>query len=291
MIPWFIFAIASAILNSLASITQKKTLFKEHAMEFSTVLALFNAILVIPFFLTLDYSSLALLPLAATFLVALLASIAFLLVARSIRHMEISEASPLLSLAPGLIALLALFFLRETLTPTQISGLILLVLGAYLLEAKHKGLLAPFQAFRKSVYIHLIFVAMILYSIVSLLDRFILSVLHFPLDAYMAFAHLFLAVNFLLMLTFFHDGMKGVKHGIVTAGRWIFLIAVLTVCYRFLHLRAVEMANVGLVASLAHTSAFLTTLLGGELFHEKNLARKSFSCLIIVVGAVLIIAP
>ena len=36
---WFVFAFAAAIFTSIASVVEKKTLMKEHAMEYSTVFA------------------------------------------------------------------------------------------------------------------------------------------------------------------------------------------------------------------------------------------------------------
>jgi len=48
---WYVFAILSAVLTAASTIVEKKTLLKEHAMEFSTVLAVFN------FFIALILSS------------------------------------------------------------------------------------------------------------------------------------------------------------------------------------------------------------------------------------------
>ena len=49
------FAFLAAILTAAASVIEKRTLMREHALEFSSVLAMFNMILAIPFFFLIDF--------------------------------------------------------------------------------------------------------------------------------------------------------------------------------------------------------------------------------------------
>ena len=63
METWLAYALASAIFTTAAVLTQKKTLIKEHAMEFSTVIAFFTLLVSLPFLLVIDYSKLQLIPL------------------------------------------------------------------------------------------------------------------------------------------------------------------------------------------------------------------------------------
>ena len=57
---WIIFVFLAAIIASAASIVQKKTLVRQHAMEFSAVLALFAMIITLPLFFLAEPSSLSL---------------------------------------------------------------------------------------------------------------------------------------------------------------------------------------------------------------------------------------
>jgi len=286
---WLIYALTAALLTAACSIFQKKTLFKEHAMEFSTVLALFNMVLALPFFFFVDFSSLILKPLVYMFFASILAAVAFLLIAKAVRHMEISSVSPLLIMGPGLTAFLAFVFLGEKLTATEISGICLLLIGAYILETKEiKHLLEPLKVFKESRYIHFILIALILYSITSLFDRIVLAHYNLTPETYIAFIHIFLAINFFIMLAFFHDGIKGIKHGIKTAWRPILIISVLVISYRFFQANAVKLARVGLVVSVKKISVLFTVVLGGEIFHEKNLVKKTIASVIMILGIILI---
>ena len=53
--------------------------------------------------------------------------------------MQISEVAPLFNLTPGFLAILAFLFLGEILTRYQVGGLILLMLGSYVLETDHNS--------------------------------------------------------------------------------------------------------------------------------------------------------
>jgi drug/metabolite transporter (DMT)-like permease len=286
---WVIYALIAAAFTSLAQLTEKKVLIKEHAMEFSTVLAIAVLILSIPLFFLIDYSKLQLLPIILIFFIAIPAAIAFFLIARSIRHMKISDSIPLFSIGPGITALLAFIFLGEALTRTQTLGIMLLIFGAYVLETKKEfNLLDPFKTFKKSKYIHFILIALILYSITGIFDRIILFRLDMQPIAFVAFANLFLALNLIIMLYFFHDGLKGIKHGFNSAGKWIFLMAIFVIGYRLAQSEAVKIANIGLVVTTKRISLLFTILIGRELFHEGKRLRKIIASVIMVAGAILI---
>ncbi len=287
---WFSYTLLSALLLSAATLIQKKALLKEHAMEFSAVLAVLSALISAPLFFTIDYQRLELPPLVILFFTSILGAAAFFLVSKSIRHMEVSESSPLLVLGPSITIFLAYLFLGEQLTRMQGVGAGLLLLGSYALETKpHHDLLEPIRVFIRSRYIHYILIALALYSVTGLFDRILLARYQFQPEAYIAFAHTFLAFHFFVMISIFHNGTRGIVHGLKTAGVLIFIVAVLTVAYRYAQAEAVRIAYVGLVLSLKRISGFFTTVIGGELFHERNLIRKSIASLIIVGGALLMV--
>jgi drug/metabolite transporter (DMT)-like permease len=287
---WIYLAITAAILTSAATLTAKKTLIKEHAMEYSTVLALIVLVISTPLLFFIDYSKLQLLPVVILFFTAIIGAIAFLLAAKSIRHMDISDSSPLFALGPGITAILALIFLKEFLTIPQSIGIALLIIGAYVLETKSTlRLLDPIKTFKKSKYIHYIIIALILYGITTIADRYILYHLDMQVEAFIIIAHFFLALHFLIMIHIFHDGFKGVKHGLKNAGWWIFLVALFTLGYRYSQTSAIKITNVALVLSIKRMSTLFTILIGGEIFHEGKIFRKIIATLILLVGATLII--
>lgn len=287
---WFIFAFIAAIATSIAAIIEKKTLIKEHAMEFSAVLAMFTMVLSLPFFLVIDYTQLQILPIAILYIISIPAAVGFLLVAKSIRHMELSSASPLLVLSPGIVAILAFIFLRENLGLFQIYGILLLIVGSYTLETKpHHSLLEPIKIIIKSKYIHYILSALLLYGVVALVARILLFNFDMQPIVLVAFSAIFGAFNFLIMLYLFHDGIKGIRHGLKKAGLWIFLMAIFVLVSQFALANAIKISFVALAVAIKRMSVLFTTIIGGELFHEKNLLRKSIAVIIMIGGTLLIV--
>ncbi|MEA3229382.1 MAG: DMT family transporter [archaeon] len=286
---WYIFAGLCAILAGLSAIVEKKTLRKQHAMEFSAALAIFNLLIVLPFLAKADISSIPIELYPFIFGVSILGSIAFLLIAKSLRHMEISQVSPLLNFGPVFLVVAAYIFLNETITTVQLAGILLIVTGSYILEIDHgfQNILDPLRKMFSSRYIVYILLALILYTFSSIGDKIILNIIS-PIT-YIIVVQFFIAINFIVLITIFHDGIHGIKRGIRNAGKWILIVAILTTSYRLFQAQAVSMAFVSLVTPIKRTSTLLTTLVGGEIFHEDNLAKKAIACVIMLLGAYFVI--
>lgn len=288
LLEWYVFALGCAVLASAAAITEKRTLMKEHAMEFSAVLALVNALFLLPV-AAVSIFSIPLDLLVLTYIASILASVAFLYVAKSLRHMEISAASPLLNFGPAFTALVAFMVLGENLSSLQLFGIALIILGSYVLEVDHKlhDLAEPFRRLARSKYIHFIFIALILYSVSSVIDKIVLSSVS-PI-VYLSVAHLFMAVNFVVMITAFHNGIEGIRHGVKNAWKWIVVVAMFTTGYRLLQLQAVSMVMVSMVIPIKRLSTLFSTVIGGGLFHEEGLLVKSAACAVMLAGVWLVI--
>jgi len=287
---WFLFAIGSAVLASLSALIEKKTLMREHATEFVTLLAVFNALITLPLFFFIDYSKITLGAISLVYLASVLGSFAFLLITKCVRHMEISVVSPLLVLGPAVTALLAYFALGESLSFGQTIGIGLLVVGAYLLQTKgYMSFLAPLRNFTSSRYTWFLIGALLLYAICSNLDRLLLTRFALLPFEYIAFFHAFAAMNFIFFHMLFYDGYVGLSKGIRLFGLSIFLVALCTVGYRFLQAQAVSMIAVGLAVSVKRLSVLFTTVIGGRLFHEGALLRKSLACVVMLIGATVLV--
>jgi uncharacterized membrane protein len=70
--------------------------------------------------------------------------------------------------------------------------------------------------------------------------------------------------------------------------KFLLLVAILTSLHRWMQGEATALAAVGLVIAIKRSSALFTTVIGGELFKEKDLMRKSIACLIMIGGVFLI---
>ena len=287
---WYIFAFAGAIIGSISAILEKKALIKEHAMEFTTVFSIFNFIFVLPFLSFVDFSILNdIYTIGFIYLVSIIGGIAFFFVAKGVRHMEISIVSPLLNFSPAFLVILAWFFLGEKITIQQLIGILIIIFGSYFLEisTKHPTLFGPVKKMMHSKHIHYIFFALILYGFSSICDKIIINRIS-PIT-YLVFVHFFIALNFIILIHLFHNGIKGIKNGIYNAGKWIIFICILTCAYRFLQLQAISMTYVSLVIPIKRTSTIFSTIIGGKLFHEDHILKKLICCIIMFFGAYLII--
>ncbi|HYD91308.1 MAG TPA: hypothetical protein VEA37_07455, partial [Flavobacterium sp.] len=162
--------------------------------------------------------------------------------------------------------------------------------GSYILELEpDHDFFQPFRTFVKSKYIHLLFLGMLIYGFASLLDRVVLFRYGVRPLTYVAFFHIFSAIIFFTLISIFYDGFKGIKRGMAQSGRYFLVIALLTIAYRLTQSAAIKIAYVGLVAAIKRTSTLFSTIIGGTIFHEQNLLRKSIACIIMLGGAILLI--
>ncbi len=285
---WFIFAFGCAVLAALSAILQKKTLLKEHAAEFSST---FSVIVVLVSLVLIPWVefNITWFMLSIIFASAFFAAIGFLLTVKALRHMDISVVSPMRNLSPALLAIIAFFVLGERLTLMQITGIVVLIIGSYILEIDHKkhSLLSPFRELWKSKYLHLLLISLVSYAFSAVTGKYALSFVK-PITL-VFFSQIFVAILFFLLLDFEYNGIEGIKHGLKNFGWLILVAAVLTVSYRVLQSQAMSMALVSLVIPIKRLSTLFSTIIGGELFKEHGLKEKCIACIIMIAGATLIV--
>ncbi len=291
---WFIPALLSAITSAFGSITEKKSLVTEHAMEFCAALAVCNLLFAVPLALFADFSITGH-QLILLVIIAGIDSIAFLYIAKALRHMDISVASPFLTFGPLFSSFFAFLFLNESLSNNQLSGMFFVIIGAYILELSRKStLMTPIRMVLKSKYIHYIFIALILYGLSITIGRFLLN--KASPDAlspytFLFFQEIFIAVILFTMISIRYDGFKGVYHGFKKSGKWILITSFFIMASRFFYVISltIPVAKVGLAHSIKRTSALFATIIGGEVFHEKHLTERILACLVMLFGVYLIL--
>jgi len=288
--PWFVYAFMCAALLSAATLIEKRVLVKVHAIDYSASLAITSFVVSLPFLFFIDFSALSPSLLLLIFIASIFGALAFYLVAKGTRHLEISTVSPLLALSPGTTSLLAFFVLGEVLNWKNIAGIIFMVIGSYVLSmSSEKKLFEPLHLFARSHYIHFVLLSLILYSFGAILDRVIIHVFQVPIPVYLFFAHLFISILYIPIGFLFGGTFRGAMSAFKIAGPYIFLASIFTVGYRFFQMEALRLASVGLVSAIKRSSSFFITVIGGELFHEKNITRKAIASLVIIFGTLLIV--
>ncbi len=288
---WFILAFISALFSAASAVSEKKVLFSMDALDFSLIVSLVTLLCSIPFFFAIRFNEILSVSVAVLFIKTLLSAGAFLCVMLSIKNLEISEALPLLALSPGLVAVAGVIFINDSLNLREWLGVILMVIGAYILELK-KGninLLSPFKTFFSVSKYSYVFIALILFTVTSLLDRVLLKEYKLPPLTFMAFQQLFYA--FIFLVIFYISKRSIVRQFKSVSKNAIYLIiavALFTVIYRYTQIEATKLAPVALVLSVKRLSVLFAVIYGGKLFSEENLYRRVAAVVIILIGTTLL---
>lgn len=288
--PWFIYALICAVLLSAASLLEKRALNRVHTIDYSATIAIVNVFISLPVLFFIDFSKLSALVLLLILIASIFGAIAFYLVAKGTKHLEISTVSPLLSLAPGTTSLLAFLVLGEVINKIHIAGIVLMIIGSYILSMEpQRGIFEPFKLFIRSKYIHFVFLSLLLYSCGAILDRIIVGIFDVPILIYIFFSNLFISIVYAPIGIFFGGSFSGIFRTLKSAGPEVFSASILSVGSRYFEMQSLRIASVGLISAIKRSSSFFVTLVGGELFHEKNIYRKTVASLIIISGAILIV--
>ena len=248
-------------------------------------------VLSIPFFFFIDYNTINASNLSVLLIKSVVGVAAFLCVMTALKNLQISNALPLLALTPGFVAVFAFLFLGEGLKFYEVLGLISLIAGTYILESKNlKEIIFPITVFLKSRYHQYIIAALLLFTASSVMDKLLVSKMDLTPISFTAFQHIYFAS--LLFIIYFAFKGKLVDHSSrvnKTDVLWILLISVLTIGYRFTQIVSVSIASVALTLAVKRTSVLWATIIGGKIFKDTNLLKKTIAVLFILLGAILIL--
>jgi drug/metabolite transporter (DMT)-like permease len=209
----------------------------------------------------------------------------------SLKNLDISNALPLLALTPGFTAVFAFILLGESLKSIEVLGLILLMAGTFVLESSNgKAFVLPFSIFLKSKYHRFVILALLLFTASSILDKLLLIKLNLSPMSLTAFQHIYFAIIFSLIFFVFRKKTEPLPAMINKNNLgWIALISVLTIGYRYTQVVAIGLASVALVLAVKRTSVFWATIIGGKLFSDKDMLKRSIAAILILIGAILIL--
>lgn len=287
--PWYFFAFISALMSATAAILEKRSLFNINALAFSWWLSLFNLLLSFPFIGFVNFSVIQSKALLVLYMKSVLGAFSFLFVMKALKELAISSSLPLLVLTPAFVAIAAFLFLDEHLSSIEILALGLLLIGTYALQTGSiEGMKKPFTVLLKNRAYLFVLAALLIFTLTSLVDKFLVSDLKLKPEAFILLQHLFLFFNFSIMLLAVGKrviNMKINKHQIGL----IVLVSIVTILYRYTQIWAIKLGSVALVLAIKRTSVFYAAIIGGKLFNEKSLLFKSVCILLMLGGAIIII--
>lgn len=287
---WVIFALISAICWAILQIVNKKILIHEHATEFMASRGPITIILVL-FLIPFINLNIGWMAVFLSFITAVVISIGALFLNKGLRHGEISIVGPLTNISPLFLLLIAYLFLGEIPTKTQYAGVFLLVLGAYALEVgvSNCGFWKPLKMFFKSKVNLFVIIAMIAFSVSATMDKFIVT--NFTdFITYVFLINIFTSINY-ITYDVYKYGQKEIFRNMKKDYKLLTLSALLLFFGQLSYMAAVAIpgALITLIIPIKRTSTLFSTIIGGKLFHEKNLLVKVLASIIMIWGAVFIL--
>ena len=282
---WYYLAALAAFFVSFVPILRKNVLIKEHATEYSTTVYLFVSLMLLPSVIKIDWNA-GLATWLLMYLKSALITAAIIFSNKAARHMEVSSVEPLRNFSVIFVLMMSFIFLGERINGIQGIGIILILLGSYILEVKKASL--KFSSAGKKWLLYLM-LAMFLGSISAVLDKIILK--ETSVYTLLIVPTLFLTIHLLLIQFFVYKGSKDIMFSIKFAGFSILAIAGLTIASEVSYLFAVAtpVSLLSLIMTLRRLTTLISTFVGGELFHEHNLFQKITAAIIMIAGTYLVV--
>lgn len=289
--PWYLISLLSALFYAFSTFSQKKSLLKEHALPVATIYAIFAFLLSTLFIGEVE----SLTPHLWGLIIIKCLSFAgsWLLVAIALEKMEVSQVDPLRNTNVVILAILSYFFLGDQFTWQQVEGLLLMIVGASILEYQYSP--KPQKKGKKiSIWKNRFFLAylgsLIITSISGIIDKIVLrEISNYTLSFY---KQLCLLIIFLSAYIIRYKGdLSPLKRNFEFNSLWTFFTAFFRLVSDLFHYYALGMYGVfvALATAIRRTSSFFAVLISGKLLHENHILQKFSATLIIFAGAALVI--
>lgn len=302
---WILISLLSALTYSFREILSKSILkkydtsgtqimFEENLVIISVILLIFFPFVQFQLFYNLFIFF---------FFKATLFAIASLLFFSLLKKYEISIVSPMMNLSPFFLLILSSLFLSESVTLLQVLGIIIIIISTLTLEHinkthhKNKHKTHSIKELLHSVFSHIkegnwhfIFsvVGVLLFlSTATILDKVLFNN-SVNIISNMYFTGLLLFIYMVIYLSYTKKLVPSCKN--IVKQPQTLLIGVVSLLDRGLVFTAIANPNalVSLIIPLRRTSTIYSSLIGGILFHEKNLKKKLCIVCIMILGVLLI---
>lgn len=208
---------------------------------------------------------------------------------KAVKHEEISTIQPLANLNPLIVTVLAFIFLDESLSHIQVGGILLLLVGTYILNIHgvDKGVLEPFRAIYNNYYTKIAVISLFFFAFAATSSRFVTTAGTDPFT-YTVFSWIISCVLIIIFSSYTHPSFRirgRSKPVLIAVAIPSFLLVVMEASFYY----AVSLMSVGIIAALFRLSNLFATVQGGILFRESHLLKKTLACLVMGAGAALLV--
>jgi drug/metabolite transporter (DMT)-like permease len=192
-------------------------------------------------------------------------------------------------------AIIAWVAFGEALSAKQVLGLIVVVIGTYVLhisEGKNhvtstKDIFFPFRELWRRPGGRFAFLGMTAFAANSLLDRSLLQ--HMSWETYLAYVLPFMMALYLLLSAARGHTFSSYRHTWKNIAPWILLTSGFYLISNITSSIAISMAPIGLVIAIKRGSTLIDILVSGKIFHERAIIHKAIAGAVMLVGLFLIL--
>jgi len=291
---WYVYALIAAMLLGLTNIFRKKILFREPSREYAVVFITLTALCSAAFLPWVTFA----LPLQIYGLILVIAFLAFtghVYFFKAIKHFDLSTVLPLTMVQPIIILMLSIVFLNEHISLVQLIGIALILVGGYALELNsHVDVFHPIKLLRKSKYQRYIFAAIMLISLVIFFDKMAINLMKQADLANPAYTLTFMVWTSMAVMSLIwylpkHSFTRALHRAFRKEGILLILPSFTMAVYLLFYYQAASLQFISLVLPIIKLSALFAVILGGRIFHEKNLLFKSGACVVMILGTFFIL--
>lgn len=287
--PWYYLALISAFTVALADVFTKKG-FAGYS-TYSLLLVRFGVpgMMLIPVSLYLGLP-----PLQKEFWYYLLACIPLELMAMwlyitAIRDYPLHLTLPFLAFTPVFNIVTGYLFLDETVRLIGFTGIMLVVIGTYILNIDHlfnnpRDLLSPFKAILRIRGSVLMLIAAAIYSLTSVLSKG--AMLYATPQTFGAFYFVVIGAAAIVFVLATRPRAVG---EVLQRKKYMLLIGVSMSIMVIAHFLAIAEVEVAYMISVKRSSLLFGILLGAWLFRDVNLRQHIPAAVIMLIGVILIV--
>lgn len=283
---WFFFSLISALSVTGETLVEKGVVRHHNPALFASVAGVLGGLLTVPFIFIVHWNHMSAFVYLWLCLCGTVTGLAFFASIRSLRHIQVSISAPLFTLTPLIGTLLGVVALSEYLRSGQYIGMALLVVGSYILQVdKGKSWLYPVQRIMQNRGYFYLFMSILLYPLGALMARF--SFVHMGVQPYDYFivTRLYIGLMFAAYLALWGGGLRQVSSQVGKYRGAYFWTIFFGSINSITIILALASSYIAQALAVKRLSALFTTVIGGGMYHEDHLARKTTACLIMLAGA------
>ncbi len=286
---WLPLTLICAFMLASADAATKRYLADYTALELTVIRFVFTGLLLAPLLFIQPLPSLPW-PFWGWLAVLLpIEILAMLLYMRAIRSGPLAQTLPYLAFTPVFSAVTGFVLLGERISVQALTGILLVTLGAYLLNldrlfaGQRLSLFMPLKAIMHHPGSRLMLITAILYSVTSVLGKGALQ--YMPPTFFGPFYFCVLGVSTLILVSVRRTNIIGLlwrrpaSHLLVG---WLMAVMVIT------HFLAIQRVEVASMLAVKRTSLLFGIVYGALLFKEAHLAQHLSAGAVIVLGVLLI---